>query len=228
MPSRSSLATALAALIPAGGLGSCAGSAPRSSTTSTAWASTPRTTRSTSPLGLVESTDAGESWRPVSLLGEADLHSIEVAGDRTYAYGSTSQSLIVSDDRQRWTVVAQLLALRDIATDPDDPDSVLVVSDRGELLRSTGGAEPSPVYGAPPALTAIDWEAGGPLVGVTTEGAVMVSADGEGEWREAGSVGALVEALDVVPGRWHVATGSDMLESTDDGATWDVVLERDG
>ena len=41
-------------------------------------------------LGLVESTDAAETWEPVSLLGEADLHSIEMVGENIYAYDSTS------------------------------------------------------------------------------------------------------------------------------------------
>jgi hypothetical protein len=179
-------------------------------------------------LGLVESTDAGETWQPLSLLGEADLHSIEVTGDRTYAYESNSQSLIVTEDRQRWDFIAQLLALRDIATNPEDPDAVYVVADNGELLRSVGGAEPSPVHGAPAALTTIDWQPEGPLVGVTRDGAVTVSADGERGWQAVGSVGGPVEALDAGPGRWHVATQTAVLESTDDGATWDVVLEREG
>ena len=179
-------------------------------------------------LGLVESTDAGESWKPLSLLGEADLHSIEPVGDRIYAYDSSSQSLIVSDDGYRWSAIAQLIALGDIAANPADPDSVYAIGDRGELLRSTGGSEPSPVYGAPRDLTAIDWVPDGPLVAVTGDGTVMVSPDGEDGWEKAGSVKAPVEALDVVPGRWHVATKTGIHESTDDGATWDVVLEREG
>lgn len=33
------------------------------------------------------------------------------------------------------------------------------------------------------------------------------------------------QALDVVAGRWHAATESGIHESTDDGRSWDVVLE---
>ena len=178
-------------------------------------------------LGLIESTDAGETWEPLSLLGEADLHSIEQVGDTIYAFDSQSHTLIVSSDSERWTVIAQLLAMRDIAVDVADPDSVYAVADDGALLRSTDRKEPSPLDGAPPRLAHIDWEPEGPLVAVTFDGAVMVSPDGETSWEEVGTLGAPVEALDAAPGRWHAATGDGIYESTDDGATWDLVLQPD-
>jgi hypothetical protein len=175
-------------------------------------------------LGLVESTDAGETWEPVSLLGEADLHAIEMAGDTVYAYDSTSQSLIMTTDRQRWTAVAQLLPILDIAVDPAAPDTVYATTAQGELLQSTKGAEPSPVHDAP-TLVAIDWQPGGPLVGVGPKGEVMTSADAESGWEKVGRLDGPAQVLDVVDGRWHAATESGIHESTDDGRTWDVVLE---
>ena len=178
-------------------------------------------------LGLVESTDAGESWEPLSLLGEADLHSIEPAGELTYAYDSTSQSLLVTEDRQRWDVIAQLLPVVDLAVDPAAPDTVWVTVPDGRLLRSVRGAEPSPVYDAPP-LGVVEWEAGGPMGGVGPQGQVMVSRDGESGWDEVGRLDGPVQALDVTPGRWHAATDSGIHESTDGGATWDVVLDLEG
>jgi hypothetical protein len=176
-------------------------------------------------LGLVESTDAGESWEPVSLLGEADLHSIEHVDDTTYAYDSTSQSLISTSDGQRWDTIVQLLPLLDIAVDPGDADTVYMATGDGELLRSAKGGEPSPVRDAP-TLVAIDWEVDGPLVGVRPDGTVMVSADGRTGWQKAGVLDGPAEALDVIPGRWHAATQSGVHESTDDGASWELVLER--
>lgn len=177
-------------------------------------------------LGLVESTDAGETWEPLSLLGEADLHVIQPVGARLYAYDSASQSLIVTEDRQRWEAIAQLLALRDIAADERDPDTVLAITSGGELVRSTGGAEPSPVHDAPKKLAALEWVEDGPLVAVTLDGTVMTSPDGETDWQEVGSLDGPVEAFDAAPGRWHAATAQGVYESTDDAATWDVVVER--
>src|SRR5690606_9410853 len=39
-------------------------------------------------LGLIESADAGETWREVALTGEADFHLLVAAGDRVYGFGS--------------------------------------------------------------------------------------------------------------------------------------------
>lgn len=38
-----------------------------------------------SSLGLIETVDGAQTWESLSLLGDADLHSIEPVGDRIYA-----------------------------------------------------------------------------------------------------------------------------------------------
>ena len=172
-------------------------------------------------LGLIESTDAAETWTSVSLQGEADFHAIEAAGERIYAYDSHSGALLMSDDRTTWHTISEQ-PIYDLAADPANPGSVYATTDRGSLVASTNGAEPEPVPGAP-VLTGIDWQPGGPLVGVAPDGTVMVSAD-TASWREAGNLDGPAEALDAIPGRWHAATGSGVYESTDDGQTWRLVV----
>jgi hypothetical protein len=51
--------------------------------------------------GLIESTDAAETWKPLSLQGEADFHAIEIVGDRIYGYDELSST----DDGATWTNV---------------------------------------------------------------------------------------------------------------------------
>ncbi|QIK66399.1 hypothetical protein G7072_08545 [Nocardioides sp. HDW12B] len=177
-------------------------------------------------LGLIESTDAAETWEPVSLLGEADLHAIEAVGDYTYALDAATQSLIVTTDRQRWNSILSAPFL-DIAANPADPETVYATTGNGGLVRSVDQAAPAPVD-ASPTLSVIDWQPDGPLVGVTPSGAVMVSADGETQWSEEGRLDGPAEALDVTSGRWHAATATGVFESTDDGETWKLVLEGDG
>lgn len=175
-------------------------------------------------LGLIESTDAGETWDAVSLLGDADLHAIEPVGERIYAFDSVSGSLLTTTDRRSWTTISTG-PLIDLAADPADPDTVYATTDRGELVRSTGGREPEPVPGAP-VLTAIDWEPDGPLVGIAADGTVMTSPDA-GDWQEAGRLDGPAEALDAVDGRWHAATETGVYESTDDGRSWEAVVLHD-
>ena len=168
-------------------------------------------------LGLIESTDGAETWDTVSLLGDADLHAIEPAGDRIYAYDSVSGSLLTTIDRKNWTTISTQ-PIYDLAANPADPDTVYATTDRGVLVRSTTSQQPRLVPDAP-ALTAIDWQPDGPLVGIAADGTVMTSSDTE-QWQEAGQLDGPAEALDAVDGRWHAATESGVYESTDDGHTW--------
>lgn len=177
-------------------------------------------------LGLIESTDAGQTWDPLAMQGEADFHAIEPVGDRIYAYDSHTAALMVTEDRTRWTTISTQ-PLLDLAADPDAPGTILATTVRGELVSSTGGSEPTPVAGAP-TLTVIDWVPGGPLVGVDPDGTVLVSADGGSEWSRAGSLDGQAGALDAGPGRWYAATETGVHESTDDGATWTRVVDATG
>ena len=70
-----------------------------------------------SHLGLIESRDAGLTWTPVSLSGEADFHAMEAEHDRVYGYDSVSGQIMVSTDRKTWDRRARL-GLADIAVSP--------------------------------------------------------------------------------------------------------------
>jgi hypothetical protein len=45
-------------------------------------------------LGLIESIDSGETWQPISLLGEADFHVLRFAGERVYGDDSSNDRLL--------------------------------------------------------------------------------------------------------------------------------------
>lgn len=177
-----------------------------------------------SSLGLIESTDGAETWDTVSLLGDADLHAIEPAGDRIYAYDSVSGSLLATTDRKNWATISTQ-PLYDLAADPTDPNTIYATTDRGVLVQSTNEQEPQPVPGAP-TLTAIDWQPDGPLVGIAADGTVMSSSDAL-QWQVAGQVDGPAQALEAVDGRWHAATESGVYESTDDGQTWQTLIRHD-
>ncbi len=91
-------------------------------------------------LGLIESTDAGRSWRPVSLLGKADFHVLEAAGETVYGFGSDFETgkerLLVSQNRGKdWDERSTPKPLTSLAIDLEDPQTVVASSERG-LLRS--------------------------------------------------------------------------------------------
>lgn len=171
-------------------------------------------------LGLIESTDGAETWQAVSMQGDADLHAIEPVGDRIYAYDSHTGSLITTTNRATQP-------LYDLAANPADPATVYATTDQGVLVSSTDAAKPAEVPDAP-TLTGMDWQPDGPLVGVSPDGAVMVTDDPTtGEWRQVGALDGPAEAVDAIAGRWHAATHTGVYESTDDGATWTIVAAQD-
>jgi hypothetical protein len=177
-----------------------------------------------SSLGLIESTDRAETWKAVSLSGDADLHAIEPVGERIYAYDAVSGSLLMTIDRKDWTMISTQ-PVYDLAANPAELGTVYATTGRGAFVRSVDGQPPRPVPGAP-TLTAIDWEPDGPLVGVAPDGTVMTSTDAI-RWQERLQLDGPAQALDAVDGRWHAATESGVYESGDDGRTWQPLVLHD-
>lgn len=177
-------------------------------------------------LGLIESTDAAQTWRPLSLAGEADFHALEAAHGRVYGYDSQTRGLMVSEDGTSWDRRARL-PLADFAVSPDDPDVLLATTQQGPARSTDGGRSFSPIPGAP-LLVVLDWPAGDRLVGVAPDGTVQLSPDGGATWVQKGQVPGQPAAMathgaDEV----YVATGTGIHRSADGGATFSIVQPLD-
>ena len=91
-------------------------------------------------LGLIRSEDAGATWEPVSLLGEADFHVLRAAGERVYGFDATQGRLMVSSDRGRtWVERRPPAGVFDLAVDPADAERILVSTDAGLYSSQDGG-----------------------------------------------------------------------------------------
>lgn len=131
-------------------------------------------------LGLIESSDAGRSWRSVSLLGEADFHSLRARGSHVVGYDASSGRLMVSVDGGRtWRASMPPADLADLAVDPADPTRFVAASADGLIRSSDAGRRWSPLDGAPIALA---WPAHRALYAFAADGTVRVSADGGDAW----------------------------------------------
>jgi hypothetical protein len=85
-------------------------------------------------LGLIESTDAGETWVPISLLGEADFHVLDAAGTRVYGFDATNARLLVSrDGGAKWSkhALPRGEPLIDLAVAPDDGRHIVATTETG-------------------------------------------------------------------------------------------------
>jgi hypothetical protein len=176
-------------------------------------------------LGLIESTDAGQTWTPLSLRGEADFHAIRSLHDRIYAYDATSETFMVSDAGRDWDRRSKLVLL-DFAVSPRDSDAVLATTESG-LVRSSDGGRTWTDVPAAPRLAVLGWSDVDGLLGVAVDGAVHASADGGGTWSRRGDVGGEPEAMTLadVEGRsvlFVAVSEGRIVESADGGRSFQL------
>ena len=172
-------------------------------------------------LGLIESTDAGETWTPLALQGEADFHILEPAGDALYAYDATSGSLLRTEDRRTFdeTYRGPLISVAAV----DDNDSLIATNANGQLVSiNTRSGETRELGG--PNMMYLDTTPDGSLAGVDPDGVVRVSTDTGRTWREVGSIDGQPAAFTISAQRWFAATETTVYQSTDGGDTWSRVL----
>lgn len=171
-------------------------------------------------LGLIESTDAGETWESLSLQGEADFHAVEVVGDRIFGYDSTSGRILTTLDRISWETVTAGQFI-DLAPMPGTSEGILATTGEGELVEITLDGDTAATRA--PTLVWIDTTPGGLLVGVGPDGEVY-AAEPSGAWSRRGTVPGQPTALDATEDVWHVATGPGIYASEDQGVTWAAVV----
>ncbi|MPZ00524.1 MAG: exo-alpha-sialidase [Actinophytocola sp.] len=172
-------------------------------------------------LGLIESTDAGQTWQPVSLSGEVDFHAMQFKHDRVYGWDSQTGQLMVSEDKKSWDRRAEV-GLADIAVSPDDAEEILATT-RDGVARSTDGGREFSVVDDSPMLFFLDWPSSDRLVGVDPEGAVHVSDDGGATWAQRDTVSGSPQAITTHgEDEIYIATDAAIYHSEDNGETFTV------
>lgn len=168
------------------------------------------------PVGLIESTDGGETWTPLSRQGESDFHALTASAAGVVAFDGAA--LQASDDGTAWRDLPAPVAPYAMDVSPDG--STIVVTHQDGPVRSTdAGATWEPIADAP-LLQIVDWADDLTVVGVTPDGSVQVSDDAGTTWQEAARVDGAPHALAVRRGtgdalRVVVVTEEAVLDSTD-------------
>ncbi|CAL9657592.1 hypothetical protein SUDANB105_06867 [Streptomyces sp. enrichment culture] len=170
--------------------------------------------------GLIKSTDAGKSWKSLSLSGESDFHALDFAHGTVYGYDATNGLVRTTKDGVTWNDGARLQAL-DIAVSPTDPGVVLATTEEGVARSSDAGK--TFAQGRGPAMAFLSWSAKDALYGIDTSGNLNRSTDGGATWKKASTVpGGQPQALTAVDAE-HVlaATRTGVFESKDGGKTFE-------
>jgi photosystem II stability/assembly factor-like uncharacterized protein len=177
-----------------------------------------------SNLGLIESTDGGQTWNTLSLAGEADFHALD-AGEGVI-YGYTAGRLMTSQDGRSWENRGEM-GLADLAVDPTQPQRLLVTTEGGPALSEDGGRSFRQLPDAP-LMQLVDFSPdGADAVGVAPDGAVYASSDAGRTWTLRGNAGGPPEALGVNGEDVYVALEGAIVASADSGATFTDLYRGD-
>ena len=140
------------------------------------------------PLGLTESTDAGSSWTPKSLVGEVDFHALATDGRTLIGFDGVTGLLTSTDAGTTWrpgaTIGATALALTETGVWAATADGLQNSTDRGRTFTAIPGA---------PLLMLLSAAKDGSLWGVDTTGTAWRSRTGR-EWEQRAVV-AQAEAV---------------------------------
>ena len=176
-------------------------------------------------LGLMRSGDAGDTWEPVSQLGDSDFHIIQARGDRVVAVRAEEIDIQVSTDGgANFDTRTPPDTPLDVAFDPGDPKRMVVATQQGTFSSSDEGGtwrqrDPIPT-------DQLAWAKPDALYRSDPGGLIKVSADGGATWKDRGNVGLSVNELaaDDEGALYASVPGGEVHRSTDGGATWKRLL----
>jgi photosystem II stability/assembly factor-like uncharacterized protein len=177
------------------------------------------------PVGLIESTDGGSTWAPLSRQGQSDFHALTSLGPAG-ALGWDG-ALRRSADGRTWEQLAIPAEPHTLAAAPQG-GTVLATTAAGLLRSADTGATWAPVADAP-LLQVVTWAGDGTAaLGVDPAGTLWRSTDDGGTWQQLAQLGssphAVAAAADGGKLRVLVVTDAGLLESTDGGQTFVTVL----
>lgn len=174
-------------------------------------------------LGLIESTDAGLSWRARSLAGEVDFHALESRGRTVWGLDAASGRLLVTSDARSWQPLSAT-AIADFSLSPRGQDAIVATTAQGLVLSDDGGATFRLLPGSPVAPL-VDWAPDGSLVAVDSAGVIYGANGVSGSWTRQGTVEGTSQAIALSGEFLYLATDQAIWRSPDRGQTMERLTE---
>ena len=177
----------------------------------------------------MRSADHGDTWAPVSGLGEYDWHVLERSRGTVAGAPAEQAQLFASTDGGTTFRPAGVAPAPpdDVAIDPADPRRWVAATPDGLATSADGGATWRPREPVPGALLA--WPEPDALYRVDPGGAAWVSGDGGRSWEERGNAGGTPSTLDAgaKDALYLALPGAVVKRSTDGARTWEEVVTLD-
>ena len=173
-------------------------------------------------LGLIESRDAGATWEPVSLLGEADFHVLESAGNRVYGFDASGGRLLVSrDGGKAWNRRPIPEPLVSLAIHPEDASRVIASGERALYVSGDEGRRWRRMARAAGLLA---WPKPDRVYLIAPDGSVRRSDDVGKAWRKVGDLGGQPAAFESesVTELYAALHDGTVKRSADGGQSWGV------
>jgi hypothetical protein len=180
-------------------------------------------------LGLIESRNAGKTWKPVSLLGRFDFHVLQAAGRRVYGFGTEWQSrreglLLSSDGGRRWVKRPHPEPLVAAAINPSDSNHVVAAAANALYSSRNAGRSWKRAHRQTGVLT---WPSREALYLIDPRGNVSLSEDAGQSWLWRGTVEGEPAALaSGGNAELYVALHDGTVKVSSDGGTSWVVRSR--
>lgn len=173
------------------------------------------------PVGLIESTDGGQTWVQLSRQGRSDFHAL--AASAAGVVGFDGSGLLSTGDGRSWQELDPPVAPYALTASLQG-DVLLATSETGPIRSVDAGRSWALLEGAP-LLQVVDWADGDRVVGVTPEGSVAVSDDAGSTWTRRGTVAGAPQAVGALAAtdgslRVLVVTGTGVLDSADGGVSF--------
>lgn len=169
------------------------------------------------PIGLIRSTDGGQTWEKLSRQGESDFHTMTTTKSGIVAFDGQLRS---SPDGKTWNTVAAQFAPAVLAGHPDS-DVVLGTTTDG-IQRSADAGATWTLDKNGPVIQFAAFANPNEAAGIGPDGTTYASADAGATWTKQGRIDGEVLAMAAVKGAdgdpWiWAATPEGIVVSTDGG-----------
>lgn len=143
------------------------------------------------PVGLIESTDAGETWSTLSREGQTDFHTLTASA--AGVTGSDGTAVLNTTDGQAWTSLSPPVATFALAASPDG--TTLLTTSQSGPARSTDGGKTWALVPEAPLLQLTFFADDQTVVDVAPDGNMFLSTDAGTTWAAKGTVSEAPEAV---------------------------------